>query len=489
MAIADAIEKCLKDSLGNTLAEVFVDKSSLRAGVDYPAQLEKQLEQTHVLIVAYTGVEKPSHGFTGYEIGFYRGVQAKSSLKNDQLRLIVPMFLDSPPDTVSTKQGFGFNIKKDTLQGSEEDYRKILNTTVGKEHPAVRFLEAMQDIVEEIRKAGDFPKADRVDASDCVKDMLLRVFRYLKTTVEETIRPQKKLLIQTENAAVSSDGQLPKNANICPEGGGGLNIFGLPETEIPWETFCAKVQDHKFGPSWRDAIATVVASSICPQTDIDNNQIVVSHDERSAYRIILTADARYYDGRREFSLYFVETLRPKDFGNRETTLLLKGLEIVCRFRFMYLEEFSEFAGRTLLLLNLDQFVDEAKKLLRELNLLRRDAQAAGLDKPNVWGALVDWEIITKMSNTWRPFDDELRSLVSEVLAARRGEEPKETVGKLRKRMVELLASIEASIRPLNGELIGQMIAKFQILIKDEQSLRTKTEDKQTTRKGTITTSM
>src|SRR5207245_1353689 len=122
--------------------------------------------------------------------------------------------------------------------------------------------------------------------------------------------------------------------------------------------------------------------------NIDNSQVIISSDDKHVYRIILTTSTAYYNSTREFNLYFVEALRPKDYGDRNTTLLLSGLEIVCRFRFMFLEEQSEFSNRNISALPLDRIPDLARGLIRELNLLRRDSQEAGLDQPNVWRAFV-----------------------------------------------------------------------------------------------------
>jgi hypothetical protein len=55
------------------------------------------------------------------------------------------------------------------------------------------------------------------------------IFTYLKTTVEETLKPQKQITIRATRAALEkSDGNLPGDALIKPIGAGGsMAIFGL----------------------------------------------------------------------------------------------------------------------------------------------------------------------------------------------------------------------------------------------------------------------
>jgi hypothetical protein len=89
------------------------------------------------------------------------------------------------------------------------------------------------------------------------------------------------------------------------------------------------------------------------------------------------------------NLYFVQVLQRSDRGDEDTTYLLKGLELICRFRFAFLEPSSDFLGENISLIHPDQLPNFAMKLLKELNLLHRDAQEAGLDRPGMWAKMGD----------------------------------------------------------------------------------------------------
>jgi hypothetical protein len=52
--------------------------------------------------------------------------------------------------------------------------------------------------------------------------------------------------------------------------------------------------------------------------------LILSTDESKVYRIVLAAATRRWNDSQEFNLYFVETYQDEDFGDKATTLILKG---------------------------------------------------------------------------------------------------------------------------------------------------------------------
>ena len=61
--------------------------------------------------------------------------------------------------------------------------------------------------------------------------------------------------------------------------------------------------------------------------------------------------------------------------------------------------------------------DTARNLQRELNLLKRDALEAGLDKASVWAGFVDWPRLSKMSEAWRPLESRIREVLTQIRSA------------------------------------------------------------------------
>jgi hypothetical protein len=52
-----------------------------------------------------------------------------------------------------------------------------------------------------------------------------------------------------------------------------------------------------------------------------------------------------------------------------------------------------------------------------LNLLKRDALEAGLDKASVWAGFVDWPRLSKMSELWRPLESRIREILPQIRSA------------------------------------------------------------------------
>jgi len=454
--IAVAIDKCLTRALGDFFAEIYRDKGFLQPGDKFKPEIEAKLEKSDVLVIVYTGATKASHGYTGWEVGYFDRL-----MKTDPNKKKVPMYLAGLPATASEEQGVSLNITPEKLQLTPPDFESSL--TVEPEDPFCKKIEKWQDEVAERIKEARFPKHDlkpEQNPADCVKDLQLEIFRYLKTTIDITLKPQKQITIKAKGSSLHrADNDLPPDAELVPVGSGGsMGIFGLPDTSMTWEKFSQDTRANKYHDSWRDAITTVVMSSFPNKIDVDNSQVIVSNDDTRAYRIILTTATRYYNDNREFNLYFVEALRRTEYGDRETTLLLKGLELVCRFRFLFLEEDSEFSYRNMQLIAPDQMTEMASRLQKELNLLHKDSGDAGLQQPKVWSRFVTWEHIERMATNYRPREIHIRDTISQILNAK-GQA--DAILPLRQQLADFLKDLADTTKPENTLLLHEMAAKLQ----------------------------
>jgi hypothetical protein len=225
--------------------------------------------------------------------------------------------------------------------------------------------------------------------------------------------------------------------------------------------FKQQIVQNKFRDSWMDALTTVVFSSMRNQPAVDNSQIILSHNAMNTYRVILTTGIRYFNGNREFNLYFIEYLRRDEFGDPKTTILVKGLDLACRFRSLFLEQNSKFSsvGATLAMADLTKkfaIREFASSMERELNLLHRDALEARLDDPAVWLGLVDSKVLLESSHAWLPLESRIREVLTE---ARRSESA--ATEKCRDALITVLKDVEAMMRPLNSSVIAEMADKLK----------------------------
>jgi hypothetical protein len=471
IAIAAAARSALDAALDNDFSEIFMDVGSIEAGDPFQVLITDQLDITDVLLIIYTGTGKHSHGFTGFEVGYFASVQKRSKAACEAPeRAIVSMYRDVPPPTTGELQGLHFGIDTETLQDSPEHFSESLINAVTKEHPIVRFFQGLQARVIAIRIESGFTAGEPVDAVMCARKLLSTVFARLKETVDSVLKPQKQITILTSRAALNaSEGKLPHDAVLRPVGSGNpMSIFSLSEKELTWSQFLERTAHHKLAIAWREAINDIISSTLQDVIDVDNSQIVCSSDETRLYRLILTTSTAYFNGNRELNIYLVEALRPPDHGNRNTTMLLKGLGLVCRFRSLFLEYNSDFHANTIELVAAAALPSAARNLLRELDLLTLASVASELDQPNDWGEFVDWNVIKEMSHAWAVYEPIVRAAASALSTA--NDDPAQ-IPALRAGLVEALDNMTHALGNLNQKLIKQMTLKLNQIVQKQVTTR------------------
>jgi TIR domain len=469
-AIATAIATCFKSALPDFFAEVNLDKDFLEPGSAFKTQIETKLQETNVLLIVYSGAGKQSHSYTGWEVGYFDHI-----LRTDPAgRQKISLYLFDPPATTSSEQGIPIGLSTEQLKLTPAEFETRLS--VSPEEALCKEIENWQKVVadniEKMRFPRQHSRADQEPAR-CVHNLRLAIFQYLKGTIESVVKPQKQITIRLKGSAVEpSATTLPLDAEIRPLGsdvrppgaltsGGSMSIFGLSDETITWGKFLDQTASQPFGESWRDAIATVILSAFPDRVDVDNRVVILASDGRMGYRVILTTATKFYDDYREYNLYFVEMLQRKDYGDQETTYLLKGLELACRFRSAFLEITSDFRGQNILLTQLETFPKQASELLKELNFLHRDAQEAGLDRPGIWTKYVGFEHLQAIANAYQPCELNLRSIIPRVLAAKGQPSLLEPI---RMEMSGVLSTMEEAVRPENALLIKGMVAELTHLI-------------------------
>ncbi len=470
LAIATAVAGCFKTALPDFFAEINLDKDFLEPGSAFQTQIEAKLQATDVLVIVYTGTEKSSHSFTGWEVGYFDRIMRTEP----EARKKISLFLFAPPATTASDQGIPIGLSKDQLKLSVQQFESSLS--VSPEEPICKEIESWQQTVASNMENMQFPRPHykpEQQPEQCVRNLRLAIFQYLKGTVDTVVKPQKQITIRVKGSALeNSNGGLPVEAEIRPAGamssGGSMNIFGLADEIMTWGKFLESTSSQSFGDSWREAITSVVLSSFPERVDVDNSQVIVSTDGKTAYRVILTSATKFYDDYREYNVYFVETLQRDDYGDEDTTYLLKGLQLVCRFRSAFLEPSSDFLGETIAFTHLERLPIVAGKLLKELNLLHRDAQEAGLERPGMWARWVTIDHLKAMADAYRPCEAKLRGIIPKVIAAKGQTSVLEP---LAKEMADSLITMEAAVRPENTLLLREMAAQLNEIVEKQDTAK------------------
>jgi hypothetical protein len=471
VAIATAAAICFKTALPDLFAEVNFDKEFLEPGSAFQGQIEAKLQQTDVFIIIYTGAEKRSHGYTGWEVGFFDHIMRTDPGRRKKISL----YLFGPPAVTASEQGVPLGLSAEQLKLSLQQFE--LSLSPSPEEPLCKEIAEWQEVVAKAIEQTGFSRPHikpEQEPARCVHSLKLAIFQYLKGTIESVVKPQKQITIRVKGAALEqSSDSLPPEAELRPLGalstGGSMKIFGLSDETITWERFLDLTASQPFADSWQDAITSVVLSTFPDRVDVDNSQVILASDGKTGYRVILTSATKYYDDCREYNLYFVEMLQRADYGDEETTQLLKGLELVCRFRSLFLEPGSDFLGENIFLTDTHKLPVLANRLLKELNLMHRDAQEAGLDKPGKWTQYIDSRHFKVIADAYRPAESKLRKIIPKIISSKSQTALLESLGK---EMSDVLTGMQMTVRPENALLLREMAARLSTIVEQQDQVRT-----------------
>jgi hypothetical protein len=150
--------------------------------------------------------------------------------------------------------------------------------------------------------------------------------------------------------------------------------FGLEEkqTSLGWREFIAKADDEDIVFGWKEALNGLISPA--QSSDFVDNNVILSFDRKKVFRVFVSRIALYYSDAAEYQVYVVEMLRSRDQGDSETTILLKAMEVGLGYRFMFLEQTSEFSPAVFRATNLAAFKERALKMLIGINLLLQIAE-------------------------------------------------------------------------------------------------------------------
>src|SRR3984893_16111855 len=131
--IAQAVYQSLQ-ALGETVYDrikIFLDSKSIEGGDEIRADIKAGLKKSDFLVVLYTGLFKRSHGYTGWEVGFFEGLIEDEKAKSGRTtRRIIYLYCGEPPSIGDGILGIGISIENGDLEGTGDDYIKRSVQTV-----------------------------------------------------------------------------------------------------------------------------------------------------------------------------------------------------------------------------------------------------------------------------------------------------------------------------------------------------------------------
>jgi TIR domain len=400
-----------------------------KLGENWKDDIENGLDMADILLVIFTDRPKPSFSFTGYEIGYFNSsIKARPNIRDGLKRVFIPLLIGDAkmPDTMYYVQGAkldGANSIKIAETSAEKQNDEAWSKNP--RNPIVTLLNRISDLILDFSgtvRTQEILATIQETISKAATRLYGDIHRYLQSRIFREIFPERKIVIKSDTLIeFEPDGA---NLNDCRVEllGKSFDSFGIPEyvsasREFTWADFLARMDPTAIGP-WREGIRLLVSSVL--EGSGDNYMVISTIQKDIAYRLFVSRVVTYVSKETEIHIYVVE-IKSREYGDKETTQLLKAVSVGLRFRFLVLEQDSEFTPQNLgfPIMTLDVLKPKIAELLSQMNLILRDANQAGLQNPQIlrriWSG--DADKVQDMMTIWERARRDLYSTADAVLHA------------------------------------------------------------------------
>ena len=394
--IAQAVYQGLQ-ALGETIYDrikIFLDSKSIDGGDEIRTDIRDGLRKSDFLVVLYTGLFKRSHGYTGWEVGFFDGlIEEEVARSGRTTRKIIYLYCGEPPTIGDGILGIGINVDVTDLGGSRADY--VLKSVQSTDYPdaLARVLLSIADRAES-RLPPPLQDRDELErkrsrrrktvAEEIIPGLKGKLFDSMSTRVTRYSVEQK--LIEFDLPKPATDQiyvSIPDDVKLTPHSGA-FEIFGIAQVDdtLTWREFRSELRSRDVlgASSVLLAIEQAVLSAISPAVRIDNDQILKASNDQ-IYRVLVTRQMDFYNGRKVVHVFFIQKLQRSALGNNDTSTILGFINVAAKYRFIFIERDS--------LLSVESFVFEpdaaniqnkVRQLIRELLLIEEETRNLKLDQ-------------------------------------------------------------------------------------------------------------
>jgi hypothetical protein len=247
--------------------------------------------------------------------------------------------------------------------------------------------------------------------------------------------------------------------------GRSFEVFGFgtpPSEQLGWPAFLSTIEVQKVAMGWNDAILTLVTEARGGQFD-DNRQSITSIDQNHAYRMFVGRRIQYLSGLDEIHIYIVE-IKARKSGDPTTSMLLKAISVGLRYRYMFLEDASEFSPRQFHVTLVDDFRARVTRLVQELDFLLWESQSAGLGEPEnilkIYGLTLAPGEVDAQSDAWEEVKSKLYAAAQEVIAT----DTKDAMVSKKGKFISVLEEFCAKTVVMNREFTTRVAAALQDIV-------------------------
>jgi hypothetical protein len=388
--LAEAVYQCIQ-ALGESVFDwitIFFDRKSIEAGDEIRIDLGDNLEKSDFLIILYTGRLKVSHGYTGWELGFFQRLMEEDVARyGSTARKIIHLYSGKEPPTAEGILGISIDVDTSDLAGVRSDYEKKCVQSPDDPDILAKALLQITDRAESRLPPALTEDRERLERSRQRRRALVaqtvipalkgRLFDSMGMRVTRHLMEQR--LVEFE-LPKPGDGEshttLSDDTKLSPHGNA-LDIFGIPNRDEPltWKEFrmALRARDSLGGSSVLLAIEQAVISAISV-SDTDNDQIMEAINNQ-IFRIIVTRQVDYYNGIKIVHVYFIPKLQRTPLGNNSTSTILGFINVAAKYRFIFIEQDSNLSLESFILEPEPAKVQEkVRTLIRELLLIEEEAR-------------------------------------------------------------------------------------------------------------------
>lgn len=488
---AVAIGQRLSDIFKASVHVKYMQKFSL--GLNWAELIDESADSADILLIITTGRQKPSHSYTGYEIGYFRRSQVVRPYIDEEKkiqRLIIPfvIYTGMPPAAALFQ---GLTIDRNRFEYNAEAMRKIDDSD-----PFYRLLERINEISNELSEHRPSLK-DQQRTLEQFLDQATSFYRdvsdFMRSLPESTEFPKPRLTIYLPKDLTAKDIKIDDNFLLsCSGPTAGIFAQDQSKSPVPWTDFSKRIGgSDQIALVWNDALRSLVTLTL-EGNFADTGHFVFSFDEKKLFRLFLSESRKYPGGTRQLDMYLVEILHDKDVGDPRTTFLAKAIAIAMLYRSLFLEKGSPYNHSAIALLRSEKekWKPTINELLQDLRLLYARSREAGMfeakfitevfgDDPKIIGN------INRMKEEFFEQWDQLHKAAAEVVTVSEPTHSKfdafaETLDYFRTKTKErdtpflamilehLKRAVELRSGAINLELAGDIEGPTEILLDDEK---------------------
>jgi TIR domain-containing protein len=443
--------------------------SNIKLGVKWAPELEEALSRADVLLIISTGRQKPSHSYTGFEVGFFRAsMLAKPTMTyiDIQQRLIIPIGVEKIPDTVSDIEGLNLAADMRPLMGPDRQrfLQSLQSDTAG--NPFMKLFTRLKGLVEKFHEFDDTEMGILLSkAKESATRLYTIFFEGFQNRIYSETFPERKIVVHLPaNARIEPMGELPPETQL-EFIGRDFAIFNInpPPGRISWADFIQQVSRGDTTTAWTDIIKSQAVMAQRGEFG-ENRRLLASSDRERFFRMFISRSALLYSGVTELHIDVVE-VKARNYGDKTTTMLLKAINVGLMYRSLFLEGKSSDFSPERIRATLPRDVPAAtSELLQELDYVLWQSTEAELAKPEnillIWPPQQRGELAGRLRE-WEKVKSDLEASARKVLRAADDQELELATNNFE----DCLASFCSVTAPMNKEFLGRVLGLLDGIVR------------------------